>query len=130
MSFAPTTSLIPPSRPELDIPDRGWLAFQSGGSLELSQTASAQVLVLFCWLLFLTSLTIWVRRRAAAGDLRLFGRWRFYEIQPEPQTDRFCSWQVGSARMASGQQKWHCNVCGRDGFSNTKSPPTGCNWQG
>ena len=100
MSFAPTTSLIPPSRPELDIPDRGWLAFQSGGSLELSQTASAQVLVLFCWLLFLTSLTIWVRRRVAAGDLRLFGRWRFYEIQPEPQTDRFCSWQVGSARMA------------------------------
>ncbi len=130
MSFAPTTSLIPRSRPELDPQDRVWLALQSGGSPELSQTASAQALVLFCWLLVLTFLTIWVRRRAAAGDLRLFGNWRFYDTQADPEKEHPCSWQVGSARMASGQQKWHCDVCGRDGFSNTKGPPIGCNLQG
>ncbi len=130
MSLAPTTSPIPPVRPEFILQDSLWLAFRNGGTTELAEAASAQALVLFCWLLVLTSLGIWVRRRAAAGDVRLFGRWRHYDVKLDPDREKPCRWQVGSARMASGQQKWHCEICGRDGFSSTKEPPQGCNWRG
>ena len=130
MSLAPTTSPIPPMRPELALEDGFWLALGGSGSPGLAEAASAQAMVMFCWLLVLTSLGLWVRRRAAAGDVRLFGRWQQYDVRRDTQEAAPCQWQVGAARMASGQQKWHCDVCGRDGFSSTKGPPEGCSWPG
>ncbi|MEX0285618.1 MAG: hypothetical protein AB3N23_13500 [Paracoccaceae bacterium] len=94
----------------------------------LAEAASAQALVLLCWILVLTSLTIWVRRRVAFADSGLVGTWKRYPVEPPTVSERPCRWQVGSARMASGLQKWHCESCGLDGFSATKGPPDGCNW--
>lgn len=114
----------------MDLQTSLWMMFHNSSSVELSEAASAQALVLFCWMLVLTSLAIWLRRRARAGNIDLFGSWRLYSVRPEPEGDKPCNWQVGSARMPSGQQKWNCSTCGRDGFSSTKGPPTGCNWTG
>lgn len=130
MTLAPLTSPHPPIRPDPTFWDRLNVVVNGHLSADLAEAASAQALVLFFWLLVLMSLSIWVRRRAAAGDLRMFGSWRRYRVTPDDVQNRPCRWQVGAARMASGAQKWSCDVCGRDGFSSTREPPEGCNWIG
>lgn len=130
MSLAPVTSPRPPVRPDLSLLDRLHHDLAGTISPELAEAASAQALLLFFWFLVLTSLAIWARRRAAAGNLAMFGSWKRHRTSADFAADRPCQWKVGATRMASGAQKWTCELCGRDGFSTTREPPEGCNWTG
>ncbi len=115
MTSAPTTSLHPYSRPIgnflqslSDLPDRviatlGQIPLRPG----LMLMAVALLVTALCW-------------RAARRGMQAQSAGNLTVAKP-------CDWRVGSMRMASGAQKWHCRTCGRDGFSATKEPPEGCN---
>ncbi len=115
MTSAPVTSPHPIPRPPgefprtlLDLPDRAVAALAQSPFATLLMLAAALVVAVLLW------------RVARCGMRARSGRNRAVE--------KPCTWYVGSMRMASGAQKWHCQTCGRDGFSTSAAPPTGCNW--
>lgn len=129
MSFAPLTSPRPPMRSEgAPVPD-GWAFLNWATSGTLQDTLSAQALVLLTWILILTPLVWWLRRRAGPDGMTMPGRWRLYRPGAASAHSGACSWRRGSTRLASGMQKWQCDTCGRDGFSSTNDPPDGCNFK-
>jgi len=130
MSTAPVTSPRPPERPSGDVlwnylTDLDW----SVSEAVQNPLHSPNTLVL-AGLLLLVPLFMRITSRAKPGAPTFRGRWRIYRLRPDPNRAPPCNWRVGSMRMASGMQKWHCETCGMDGFSSSATPPDGCKWMG
>ena len=129
MTYAPVISPRPPERPDWTMWQEFWFAVDWAAPASLQYTASAQFVVMLAWVLVLVPLAWWVRRRLKSVKPVISSQWRVFTNKSAGETaEKPCNWHMGSMRMPSGAQKWHCDTCGGDGFSHSKEPPSECNW--